>query len=476
MAQFKKSLTARTGSVLPAFMDRVLLSWCQRSGWPRLNLGVEDLRLVATLAARARINGRTAIKDPKKPDRVLIARVCEHVLADKYLRSLNKIDAPSRSLLEQIAAETWITHRYGRVRRHIPDDEEDSTQEADILTRSSLSAAYELSDEPDPIVLDVISRTFSRSYERKASSVIESVTAGPNFFLPLSPFDLKNEKAEQRARHIANCLWKITLGPDEFAWEERGKVVDALNRVLLRDHFLLRLPKSVFTGEEESWSEALVRGFHSAELFQTRGEPVAAKIADFLEDLTRMTPDERTHGLRYALNPQGKAVVLVSGSTKERDPVFRGFNSPLLPEILVCTQVGQEGIDLHRHCRHIVHYDLGWNPALIEQRTGRVDRLGSQTQREQKIVRDENPNATQNELPGLEIGLPYLAATYDERMFDRLYSRAQAFELLTGGDPSAEANEQFGMEFENADRVGAHSQFVALPEEMRKALRVDLSA
>jgi SNF2 family DNA or RNA helicase len=54
----------------------------------------------------------------------------------------------------------------------------------------------------------------------------------------------------------------------------------------------------------------------------------------------------------------------------------------LLPDILVCTQVGQEGIDLHRHCRHVVHYDLGWNPAAIEQRTGRVDRIGSKTARE----------------------------------------------------------------------------------------------
>ncbi len=53
----------------------------------------------------------------------------------------------------------------------------------------------------------------------------------------------------------------------------------------------------------------------------------------------------------------------------DRDAVFNGFNTPLLPDILICTQVGQEGIDLHRHCRHVIHYDLGWNPATLEQRT-----------------------------------------------------------------------------------------------------------
>src|SRR5208282_284194 len=63
-----------------------------------------------------------------------------------------------------------------------------------------------------------------------------------------------------------------------------------------------------------------------------------------------------------------------------------GFNTPLLPDILVCTQVGQEAIDLHRHCRHVVHCDLGWNPAAIEQRTGRTDRIGSKAERERKFL------------------------------------------------------------------------------------------
>ena len=82
-----------------------------------------------------------------------------------------------------------------------------------------------------------------------------------------------------------------------------------------------------------------------------------------------------------------EAVVLVTGDSGiDRDAVFNGFNTPLLPDILVCTQVGQEGIDLHRHCRHVVHYDLGWNPATLEQRTGRTDRLGSKAMRERNLA------------------------------------------------------------------------------------------
>jgi superfamily II DNA/RNA helicase len=59
-----------------------------------------------------------------------------------------------------------------------------------------------------------------------------------------------------------------------------------------------------------------------------------------------------------------------------RDRHLRGFNSPYAPLVLIASSVGQEGIDLQRYCSHVVHYDLEWNPAKLEQREGRVDRQG----------------------------------------------------------------------------------------------------
>ena len=66
---------------------------------------------------------------------------------------------------------------------------------------------------------------------------------------------------------------------------------------------------------------------------------------------------------------------------------------------LICTQVGQEGIDLHRHCRHVVHYDLAWNPAVLEQRTGRADRIGSKTFRERDAASDPKSSLPLNRSP-----------------------------------------------------------------------------
>jgi hypothetical protein len=163
-------------------------------------------------------------------------------------------------------------------------------------------------------------------------------------------------------------------------------------------------------------------------------------------------------------------VALVKGgggnAITTRDRIFNGFNTPLLPEVLICTQVGQEGIDLHRHCRHVVHYDLAWNPAVLEQRTGRADRIGSKTFRERDAAADPKTVC-------LQIGVPFIAGTYDERMYEELRLRSQTFEVLTGGDFAADHAD--GLD----DTVGAEGKelglsVLSLPPQIINDLRVKL--
>ena len=46
--------------------------------------------------------------------------------------------------------------------------------------------------------------------------------------------------------------------------------------------------------------------------------------------------------------------------------------------MLLCTEVGGEGRNF-QFAHHLVNYDLPWSPATVEQRIGRLDRIG-QTQ------------------------------------------------------------------------------------------------
>jgi hypothetical protein len=167
------------------------------------------------------------------------------------------------------------------------------------------------------------------------------------------------------------------------------------------------------------------------------------KVNDFISFLTdACSKDERTMYLDAAkrtqtggirveaddgddLAPDEKSVVLANvqmatGATSReaRSRLMRAFNTPFFPDILVCSQVMGEGVDLQRFCRHVIHHDLDWNPSTIEQRTGRIDRLGCKAEGVQPIL----------------VYLPYLAGTADERQFRVMSEREQWFRVVMGQD------------------------------------------
>lgn len=59
----------------------------------------------------------------------------------------------------------------------------------------------------------------------------------------------------------------------------------------------------------------------------------------------------------------------------ERGKVITQFRDDPRVRVLVSTEVGSEGLDF-QFCHHLVNYDLPWNPMVVEQRIGRIDRFG----------------------------------------------------------------------------------------------------
>jgi hypothetical protein len=53
----------------------------------------------------------------------------------------------------------------------------------------------------------------------------------------------------------------------------------------------------------------------------------------------------------------------------------RSFTSGA-PVVLLATDAASEGLNLHHRCRLVIHLELPWMPTRIEQRVGRVDRIG----------------------------------------------------------------------------------------------------
>lgn len=105
-----------------------------------------------------------------------------------------------------------------------------------------------------------------------------------------------------------------------------------------------------------------------------------------------------------------ESVVLMGGMDKQA--ALARFRSSAGPRLLLASEVASEGIDL-QFSSLLVNYDLPWNPMRIEQRIGRIDRIG---QKAERIV----------------IINVLLADTLDERVYTRLFERLKIFERALG--------------------------------------------
>lgn len=79
--------------------------------------------------------------------------------------------------------------------------------------------------------------------------------------------------------------------------------------------------------------------------------------------------------LAELLRKQGHSVTILNGSMNmdERNAALKEFREET--SIFISTDAGGEGLNL-QFCSIIINYDLPWNPMKIEQRCGRVDRIG----------------------------------------------------------------------------------------------------
>ena len=81
--------------------------------------------------------------------------------------------------------------------------------------------------------------------------------------------------------------------------------------------------------------------------------------------------------LQELLVNRGYTVTILNGgmSIDERNAAMQEFKTST--SIFISTDAGGEGLNL-QFANIIINYDLPWNPMKIEQRCGRVDRIGQQ--------------------------------------------------------------------------------------------------
>lgn len=109
-------------------------------------------------------------------------------------------------------------------------------------------------------------------------------------------------------------------------------------------------------------------------------------------------------------------VMPATGGNKGNEGLIKRFNTPFYPDVIVCTDVLKEGINLHLFCNRIYHYGLAWTPGDLEQRIGRIDRFFSKTHRE----RAEQEKSNEENKTKIEVNYPYMGKSVDEHQLKQV--------------------------------------------------------
>lgn len=138
--------------------------------------------------------------------------------------------------------------------------------------------------------------------------------------------------------------------------------------------------------------------------------------------------------LKIKLEQAGYKPLLIHGQVDNRYDILETFKKDSSANILLSSEVGSEGLDL-QFCNSLVNYDLPWNPMVVEQRIGRIDRFGQKAEK-------------------IHIYNFVVAGSIQEDIYDRLLNRIGIFKETIGDlETILEAiEEKNGLAFSSLER------------------------
>lgn len=168
-------------------------------------------------------------------------------------------------------------------------------------------------------------------------------------------------------------------------------------------------------------------------------------VVEALENVLRLHA-----GIRTAMFHEGMSLL-------ERDQAAAYFAEDSYgAQILLCSEIGSEGRNF-QFASDLILFDLPANPDVLEQRIGRLDRIGQENR--------------------IQIHVPYLIGTAQERMF-RWYN--EGLNIFTNISPTAQTlQENFLVQLKDCLLAHVGQQFEDLLEEVsvqREALESELQA
>jgi len=214
-------------------------------------------------------------------------------------------------------------------------------------------------------------------------------------------------------RQTSLRLEENSIGSDEFYDMDAEELLDelltskvsALQNEALFVETLLEAARKCEEAIPDAKAEALIEWIYQLQSDENDSELKVLLFTEFVQTQEM---------LKQFLGDRGITVVTLNGSMSmdERKRAQDAFCHRA--RVLVSTDAGGEGLNL-QFCHVVINYDMPWNPMRVEQRIGRVDRIG-----QTKVVRAINFVLEESvEFRVLEVLEKKLAVIFEEFGIDK---------------------------------------------------------
>ncbi len=347
----------------------------------------------------------------------------------EFLRSGSRGEILEKLGKEHRLTEVLIRNRKAKVlgfmeRRAFRWDVELTTEEEAIIDQIEdyVESGYRAADASGAQAIGFLMTTFQKMTASSLSTIRESLIRRRN---RLASSDSIADDSEEDNRALLEDL--------EIEFDESGISEDELG--FNKTDELLKLNKLISSLEQikiDSKAQVLISKMKSL------AEDEVPKVLIFTE--YRATQSY----LAELLAKEGWGVNLFHGSQSalQRDNSVETFRTGVGPQVLISTEAGAEGRNF-QFCHLLVNYDLPWNPMTVEQRIGRIDRMGQQNivmvfnfcvknSIEERVleVLDRRINLFKNTIGGLDPILGEVAGELREIMKKARDDRPAAMEKL----------------------------------------------
>jgi superfamily II DNA or RNA helicase len=326
----------------------------------------------------------------------------KNVIAELYDQIKKKIQ-DNKTLNEKILGFIKNNNNSTEERMTLFHSIRDSNFYSQYFTRTRKRDVFENRTTRDPLTLKYSFSPEEYNKYQEITNLLKKLSIGS----PVS----KIFTLIARQRQMTSCLpaalkhWKDHNVMKEMLYEDMGfDEDDEIPNSLLNEMPDIEISEEMiqrFTDNDSKYKELL---FNIKKLLKENNHE---KIIIF--SYYRYT----IHYLFERLEKDGfNCAMIMGGMGDKKDNIIAHFRDSLSCNILISSEVGSEGIDL-QFASIEINYDLPWNPMRLEQRIGRIDRIGQKAEK-------------------LRILHFICKNTIEDRVLGRLYKRIDIFKHSIG--------------------------------------------